>query len=271
MLTYLKRKRYSHNMKSLIAEMTLRGMSAHTKQAYVRYVEMFFRFSSVPEKDVSRDDIKLFLAHLLGEGKSASTVHLARSALLFYFNDVLERGFTNIKAPKLAKKLPVYLTQEEVARLISSASSEQSQLLITLLYACGLRVSEVVALRYEDIRSDGTLVVRQGKGAKDRVTVVPQSIHEKLSGSGYIFGSGSMTTRNVQGIVHRTAQKAGITKHVTPHVLRHSFATHLLEQGENIRVIQELLGHSNLQTTQIYTHVSSDVIRGVKSPFKENK
>jgi integrase/recombinase XerD len=137
-----------------------------------------------------------------------------------------------------------------------------------LLYACGLRVSEVVKLRYEDVGTDGTLQVRQAKGQKDRVTVIPSKLKEEIGvGQGFLFGDGSMTTRNVQAVVKRAAETAGLRKDVTPHVLRHSFATHLLEQGESTRVIQELLGHSNLQTTQIYTHVSSEAIRNVNSPY----
>lgn len=254
-------------MKDLLAEMTLRGMSEHTKKAYLRYNRDFLERMNLEPGQVRKDDIKLYLAQLIDDGKAASTVNLARSALLFYYNDVREQNFTNIKAPKIGKKLPVYLTQEEVSRLIDAAGTRQSALMIKLLYACGLRVSELVKLRFEDVGEDGTLQVRQGKGQKDRVTVIPDSLREVLDGEGFVFGDGSMTTRNVQAVVRRAAKKAGISKHVTPHVLRHSFATHLLEQGENIRVIQELLGHSNLQTTQIYTHVSNEALRNVKSPL----
>lgn len=255
-------------MDRLVAELTLRGLSEHTKKAYLRYNKDFLDYAKKQPAAISKDDIKLYLAHLINQGKSPSTVNLARSALLFFYNEVLEQNFTNIKAPKIPQKLPVYLTQEEVANLIEAASSKQSKLIIKLLYACGLRVSEVVKLRYEDVEDDGTLQVRQAKGQKDRVTILPDKLKEEIGeGKGFLFGHQPMTTRNVQALVKRAAKNAGITKTVTPHVLRHSFATHLLEQGENIRVIQELLGHSNLQTTQIYTHVSSEAIRNVKSPF----
>ena len=257
-------------MDRLVAEMTLRGLSEHTRKAYLRYNKAFLAYVSKDPKSVSKDDIKAYLAHLLNQGKSSSTVNLVRSAILFFYNEVLEKNFTNIKAPKPAQKLPVYLTQEEVSTLIQAAATAQSKLLIKLLYACGLRVSEVVKLRFEDIGEDGTLQVRQAKGQKDRVTVLPDALKEEIGvGEGYIFGDGSMSTRNIQAVVKRAAKSAGLQKTVTPHVLRHSFATHLLEQGESIRVIQELLGHSNLQTTQIYTHVSGEVIRNVKSPFEK--
>ena len=257
-------------MDSLVAELTLRGFSEHTKEAYLRYNTRFLEFIKKSPQQVVKDDIKLYLAHLINEGRSPATVNLVRSAILFFYNEVLEKNFTNIKAPKIGRKLPTHLTQEEISKLIQAAGTKQSRLLIKLLYACGLRVSEVVKLRYEDISEDGTLQVRQAKGAKDRVTVIPDTLREEVGqGEGFVFGDGSMSARNVQSVVKRAADKAGLRKSVTPHVLRHSFATHLLEQGENLRVIQELLGHSNLQTTQIYTHVTNEALRSVKSPFTE--
>ncbi len=255
-------------MNRLVAEMTLRGLSEHTQKAYVRYVDAFSKTLSKAPESVTKDDVKLFLAELIADGKSPSTINLARSAVLFYLNEVLELGITSVRAPKIPKKHPVHLTQDEVARLIESAPTEQTRLMIQLLYAAGLRVSELVKLRYEDIQ-DGTVHVRSGKGQKDRITILPESLAKQLTGQGAVFGDGTMTTRNVQQAVKNAAEVAGLTKHVTPHVLRHSFATHLLEQGTDIRVIQELLGHSNLQTTQIYTHVSRDTLRNVKSPLEK--
>lgn len=254
-------------MKQLHAEMMLRGLSEHTQKAYLRYNNAFADFLDKPIQEAQREDVKAFLAHMLADKKSAATVQLARSALLFYLNQVLEKDITGVKSPKIAKKLPVYLTQQEVHDLIHAASTQQTRLMIQLLYAAGLRVSELVALRYEDIH-DNTLTVRSGKGQKDRITILPEFLAKQLHGEGYIFGDGTMTTRNVQQLIREAARKAKIRKNVTPHVLRHSFATHLLEQGTDIRVIQELLGHSNLQTTQIYTHVSSETLRNVKSPLE---
>jgi integrase/recombinase XerD len=126
-------------------------------------------------------------------------------------------------------------------------------------------------LRFDDITQEGMLHIRQGKGQKDRITVIPKSLRDQLQGQGFMFGDGSMSTRNVQAIVKRAGKSAGIDKNVTPHILRHSFATHLLERGESIRIIQELLGHSNLQTTQIYTHVTADTLRDIKSPLEQKE
>lgn len=255
-------------MKRLQTEMTLRGMSQHSQRAYLRYNRQFLQECGLTEEAVTKEDIKTYLAGLINSGRSARTVNLARSAILFHFNEVLEKGFTGIKAPKIAQTHPTYLTPSEVSALIESAATPQSRLMIELMYACGLRVSELVKLHHEDISTDGTLLVREGKGQKDRITVIPDGLRAKLRGTGPIFGDGTMTTRNVQTIVRDAARRAGIRKRVTPHVLRHSFATHLLERGTDIRVIQELLGHSNLQTTQIYTHVSKETIRHVKSPLE---
>jgi integrase/recombinase XerD len=254
-------------MDSLSTEMTLRGLSEHTQRAYASWNKKLLESLQKTVEEVSQDDIRNFLANLIRQGKSGRTVNQARSALLFFYNEVLEKGFTKVKAPKVGKTLPTHLTPDEIDHLIKAAATSQSRLMIKLLYASGLRVSELVKLHREDIKPNGTLHIRQGKGLKDRLTVIPEGLRKELEGTGPLFGEGNMTTRNVQSIVKSTAKRAGIQKKVTPHVLRHSFATHLLENGTDIRVIQELLGHSNLQTTQIYTHVSSDTIKNVKSPL----
>lgn len=254
-------------MQDLLTELTLRGLSKHTKEAYLRANKKFLEFIKKEPEAVTKDDIKYYLATLIDEGKAARTVNQSRSALLFYYNDVKERGFTNIKAPKIGQQHPVVLTKDEISRLIDAAGSTQSERIIKLLYATGMRVSEVVKLRFEDIGEDGTVHIKSGKGNKDRITIFPEALREELRGTGYVFGDSPMTTRNVQQIIKRAAKRAGIQKHVTPHVLRHSFATHLLEDGTDVRIIQELLGHSNLQTTQIYTHVSKETIKNVKSPL----
>ena len=254
-------------MKRLVNELTLRGFSAHTKKAYLRYNKDFLEKSGLRAEYVDREDIKAYLAGLIEAGKAPRTIAQAKSALMFYYNEVLEKGITGIKTPKIGQQLPVFLTQQEVAKLIEAAPSKQSRLMIELLYSTGLRVSELVKLRYEDVNEDGTLRVKEGKGKKERVTVLPKRLMKELKGAGPVFGKGNMTTRNVQAIIKKTAERAGINKKVTPHKLRHSFATHLLEKGTDVRIIQELLGHSNLQTTQIYTHVTKDTIKKVKSPL----
>ena len=184
-----------------------------------------------------------------------------------------------ITPPKIPKKLPTVLSKEEVKKLIEVTTHEKSRLIIKLLYATGLRLSECLNLKIEDLELNEKMGwVRSGKGAKDRLFTLPDILindiqrYTRINGitSGHLFRGrkGSMTPRNVQKIFNYAGKKAGLNKRVTPHKLRHSYATHLLEAGTDIRVIQELLGHSNLQTTQIYTRVSKEELKKVKSPLE---
>ncbi len=226
--------------------------------------------------EVTGEDVKAYLSELIGKTAPRS-INLARAAVLFYCNEVHKRGITGIHVPKIDKSLPVVLSKDEVVRLIAAVPRRRSQLLLKLLYASGLRVSELVTLRLLDIEGT-TITVHHGKGGKDRMTVLPQSLAEdiklyirehRLTDLLFPGRHGrALTTRNVQAIISRAAKRAGIQKHVTPHKMRHSFATHLLEAGTDVRVIQELLGHSNLQTTQIYTHVSKEQLQKVHSPLE---
>lgn len=265
---------------ALTTELTLRGSSPRTKRVYLSINQRFLEFITKPEAEIAEQDIKRYLAHLLEQGREHTSVALARSALLFHYNEVLGKGFTTIKTPKIKKKLPVVLTKDEVRRLIAAATHEKSRLLIKLLYASGLRVSECLALTVEDLELGERIAwVRGGKGGKDRMVILSESLVQTLQGylakqditSGPLFvgRSGAMKPRNAQAIIAKTARRAGITKAVTPHKLRHSFATHLREGGTDLRVIQELLGHASIQTTEIYTHVSSEEKRKVVSPLDQ--
>lgn len=269
----------AEELKKLETELKIRGFSPETLKAYTIHNSAFLVFIKKEPSLVSEDDLKSYLAYLLSDKKlSSSSVALVRSALLFFYNQVLSKGFSGIKTPKIQRKNPSVLSRHEIKALIDACHNPKSKLLVKLMYASGLRVSECVNLRIEDLNLDeGVCTVRQGKGKKDRITLCPNSIISSLDSflgrnqtSGFIFQNRlgkALTTRNVQKIVCAAAKRAGIRKQVTPHKLRHSFATHLLEAGTNIRVIQELLGHSNLQTTQIYTHISRENIKGVNSPL----
>jgi integrase/recombinase XerD len=261
----------------LDVEMKLRGFSIHTQRAYSKYVSQFIESLHGKSVHEATDiDVKTFLSTLIGKTAPRS-INLARAAILFYCNEIHKRAITGIKVPKIDKSLPVVLTKDEVVKLIASAPRRRSQLLLKLLYASGLRVSELVNLRLRDIENN-TITVHHGKGGKDRMTILPQSLstdvalyvrEHRLTDLLFPGKHGKpLTTRNVQAIITRASKRAGLQKHVTPHKLRHSFATHLLEAGTDVRVIQELLGHSNLQTTQIYTHVSQDQLRKVHSPLE---
>jgi integrase/recombinase XerD len=264
-------------VQDLEVEMKLRGFSEHTQRAYRKYCGQFLdTMHGKPVQQATDADVKLYLSTLIAKTAPRS-INLARAAVLFYLNEVHKKQIVGIKVPKIDKSLPVVLSKEEVVKLIAAAPRRRSQLLLKLLYASGLRVSELVNLRLMDIEGT-TITVHHGKGGKDRVTILPQSLANEITvyirdhRLTHLLFPGKhgkpLTTRNVQAIIVRAAKRAGIQKHVTPHKLRHSFATHLLEAGTDVRVIQELLGHSNLQTTQIYTHVSQDQLKKVHSPLE---
>jgi len=189
----------------------------------------------------------------------------------------LKKKFEGIPLPKKDRKLPEVLTKGEVRNLIESTDTVKSRLIVSLLYSTGLRVSELVNLRVSDLNlEEKTGWVRRGKGGKDRLFVMSDSLSEELKeyfgdrgkGNEYVFSKiKPLTTRNIQKIIKGASGRAGISKKTTPHTLRHSFATHLLEQGIDIRVIQAMLGHSSLSTTQVYTHISSEQLKRVKNPF----
>ncbi len=269
----------SHNLENLETELTLRGMSINTKKAYCKYTAQFLSFIGKTSDKVIQTDIKRFLASRIGVGVAPRSINLMRSALFFYFNEVLGKNFAAIKVPKIARSLPIYLTKTEMLALISCAGSKKSCLIIKLLYSSGLRVSELCKIRVEEIDFDsGKGYVRSGKGGKDRLFFMGNSLAKELKtycgarDQGFLFlGSGEdpITERNVQKIVSGAAKRAGIQKRVTPHKLRHSFATHLHDSGTSIRTIQELLGHSNLATTEIYTHVSAKKLDEVVNPLDE--
>ncbi len=264
------------NIQKLVNELKLRGYSPKTTEAYLKYNKDFEQFTlKRPASQIETDDIKSYLAHLISE-KHASprTINLVRAALLFYYNEILNKGFTNIKTPKIKASLPSVLTKQEVKQLLECAGNEKSRLIMMTLYSSGLRVSELTNLKWKDLELEQNIAwVRGGKGSKDRMIILSEALSKTFKQiqktSEHVFSgkNGSLTSRNIQKIVSNAAKTAKIKKKVTPHTLRHSFATHLLESGNDIRIIQELLGHSNLQTTQIYTHVSSEHKKNVKSPL----
>lgn len=264
------------SLEKLRAELKIRGFSPLTVRNYTFFVDKFLKKTQKPETDLSEIDVKAFLSDMF-DTKSKNTIMLAAAALKFFYLEVLKKEFANIPLPKKEKRLPEVLTKDEVRRLIDSTDTVKSRLIVSLLYSTGLRVSEVVNLKKEDVNlGEKTGWVRRGKGSKDRLFMLSETLSKELqeyfddraSNHNYVFSKDKpLTTRNIQKIIKGARHRAGITKKTTPHTLRHSFATHLLEQGIDIRVIQAMLGHSSLSTTQVYTHVSSDQLRKVKNPF----
>lgn len=265
------------SLENLETELKLRAFSQRTVQSYLYYNKKFLEFAKKEPDQMIEDDVKNYIAYLMGKNISPKSIILIKAALKFFYSEVLKKNIVNIKSPKVSKKLPVVLTKEEVKILIDSVKNEKHKLIISLLYSSGLRLSELINLKVGDLELEEKVGwVRSGKGAKDRLFILPNLLIEDLkkyvSGKNendYIFSGHKeqMSARNVQKIVSLATKRAGISKHVHVHTLRHSFATHLLESGEDIRKIQELLGHSNLSTTQIYTHVSTEELKKIKNPL----
>ena len=261
-------------LQNLHSELRLRGFSHLTVRNYSFFVEKFLKHANKDSASLTPQDAKNYLSSLF-ETKSKNTILLAAAALKFFYVEILKKDFSEIKMPKKEKRLPAVLTPDEVRSLIGSADTEKSRLIISLLYSSGLRVSELVNLKVSDVDiNEGTGWVRRGKGAKDRLFVMSPTLAQELGvylkerEYTYVFSKAKpLTTRNIQKIIKLTSSRAGIAKKVTPHTLRHSFATHLLEQGTDIRVIQTMLGHSSLSTTQVYTHISSEQLKKVQNPL----
>jgi len=267
------------DLQKLENELKLRGFSDRTLQMYTFYNQKFLDFIKKEPEQVTEDDIKTFIAGRMNEGISAKSVVLIKAALRFFYDEVLKKNIVTFKSPKVSKKLPVVLTKEEVKRMIDVMENKKHRLVLMMLYSSGLRLSELLNLKVADLELDEKIGwVRSGKGDKDRLFILSDKLINDMEnfmagkqGLDYVFSGrkGRLSARLIQKIVAGAAKKAGIEKRVSPHTLRHSFATHLLESGENIRKIQELLGHASLNTTQLYTHVSTQELKKVKNPLDE--
>lgn len=260
-------------------ELKLRGFSKKTVMAYLYYNRKFSESIGKKPEEIVEDDVKKYIACLLDKGQKVSSISLAMSALKFFYDEILRKNiFTNIRLPKSEKKLPTVLSKEEVKKILEMTKNFKHKLLIEFLYSSGLRVSEAVCIKIEDLDlNDKTGIVRAGKGKKDRNIILSNSLindlkkylQQRKDNNSYVFNvkERHISVRQAQRIVSEAAKCAGVKKRVFCHALRSSFATHLLESGIDIRIIQELLGHSNLSTTQRYTKVSKEHLKKVTSPL----
>lgn len=264
-------------------ELKLRGYSHKTQKAYLGHIRRFmYSFEKEPEK-LQQEEIKKYLVGLLENHKCmTSYFEQTLSALKFFYNNVVNKPdlVTSIKYPKKERKLPAVLSREEVVRILNSIKNLKHRTILMVVYSSGLRVGEVVRLRVEDIDSKRKLIhVRQAKGKKDRYTVLSDVALEVLRlyfkayepDNGWLFEGSKegehITERTVQKVFEKACLEAKINKKATVHTLRHSFATHLLEGGTDLRYIQELLGHTSSRTTEIYTHVTEYNLSKIKSPL----
>jgi len=258
---------------AVINECKLKGYSQKTIDAYLHHIRKFISSGKQPRE---------YLLELIEKKNSDETVRSACFAIKFYLNTLkkdsaeIQAILDNLPVVKREKKIPVILSKDEIEKLVSAAKNINHRLIIQTGYSAGLRVSELISLRWQDIDFDRNLIhVKKAKGKKDRIVMLSQKLKESLLGlsndkDSYVFltnRNGKYTQRTIQKVIENAANKAGIKKKITPHTLRHSFATHLLENGTDIRYIRDLLGHSSINTTLIYTKVSNKDISKIKSPF----
>lgn len=260
-------------------ELKLRAYSARTIDAYSFCIREYLNFKKVEFEKLNEENIKDYLLNLQDSGKSSQTINLHLNSIKYLYREIFKNNRKiNIKYAKRLQKLPVVLSKKEIEKMIEETQNLKHKLIISLSYGAGLRVSEVQNLKIRDIDLEQmTIHIKNAKGKKDRISLLPEKIIPDLKkvmaykeAGDLLFESergGKLSTRSLEKIFENALQKSKISKPATFHSLRHSFATHLLENGVDVRYVQELLGHANIRTTQIYTHVTNLNIRNIKSPL----
>ena len=272
----------------MLDDMRMRKLDEKTQTSYIRAVRKLAAFLGRSPDTATVDDLRRFQLHLVDSGSSPITLNATITGLKFFFDVTIDRGevMAKMQPVRVPLTLPVVLSRQEVSRLIAAAPNLKSQTALSIAYGAGLRASEVIALKVGDVDSQRmTLRVERGKGRKDRYAMLSPVLLERLRAwwrvghaqgkilrGGWLFPGldpmDPLTARQLNRCIHAAAQAAGIDKRVSMHTLRHSFATHLLEQKVDIRIIQVLLGHKKLETTSIYAHVATDLLRSVISPLE---
>jgi integrase/recombinase XerD len=272
----------------MIEDMRMRKLSPKTQAAYIRAVRQFARYLRRPPDTATVEDLRNYQLHLVDLGTSAISLNAAITGLKFFFGVTLDRGAMMAKMQHVyvPRTLPVVLSRDEVKRLIAACDNLKHLTALSVAYGAGLRASEVAALKVTDVDSQRMVLrIQQGKGGKDRYAMLSPVMLERLRSwwrvaraqgkmpdGGWLFPGlnpiNPLTPRQLNRAVHAAARAAGLDKRVSMHSLRHAFATHLLEQKEDIRVIQVLLGHKKLETTALYTQVATETLRQVISPLE---
>ena len=257
----------------------LRNYSPQTRKAYLLYIREYISFSEKLGIEPEQKTLEEFLLDKHRRKQSPQTINLALNAVKFLYAEVLKNPKKiDIKFAKRNKKLPIVLSRSEIEQIIQATANAKYKLMISIGYGCGLRVSEVTNLKVADLDIDELVInIRGGKGKKDRISVLPEKLQNDLrnliagkKAVDFIFNSnrgGKLTTTSLQKMFRKSLAKAKINKPATFHSLRHSFATHLLENGTDVRYVQELLGHQNIRITQIYTRVTNPKLKNIKSPL----
>jgi integrase/recombinase XerD len=266
---------------SMTEELRLRNYAPKTQQVYLDHVGRFARYFGRSPEQLGPEEIRTYQLHLVQKGVSWSQFNQAVCALRFLYRHTLHQPWSveHIPFPRQPQRLPVVLSVEEVARLLATVSHPKHRVVLMTIYSAGLRVSEVVHLQVSDIDSARMLIrIRQGKGRTDRLVMLSPVLLEELRRywrfhrpTLWLFPgsdpSAPLSISAVQRVCQRARRAAGLRKAATPHTLRHSFATHLLENGADLRLIQTLLGHGSVRTTQRYTHVAQERIQATTSPL----
>jgi integrase/recombinase XerD len=267
----------------MIDDMTLRNMSPNTKNIYISAVARFSAYHRRSPDKLGLEDIRDYHLHLVSRNLKPTTINPIMGALRFFYGKTLGQKdiVDEIPYARLADSLPAILSREEVERFLKTVRNLKMRTAFITIYAAGLRVSELVALTSRDIDSTRMVIaVRHGKGGKDRYVMLSDQLlgilrdyWKRTKPTHWLFPGPDplqpVTTRSLQRVFHDAAEAAGLDKNVTVHTLRHSFATHLLEQKVDIRVIQGLLGHRNINSTTRYTRVAVDTIRQIQSPLEQ--
>jgi integrase/recombinase XerD len=260
-------------------ELKLRNYSRRTIEAYLTCLSDYFKYIKNVTKNPDVALIKKYLLEKQDRGQSSQTINLYLNAIKYFYREIFNNPVPiDIKFAKTGSKLPVVLSRLEIEKIIGAIENKKHKLLISLSYGAGFRVSEVVNLKIKDVNlAELTIHIKNAKGGKDRLTIFPEKLVVDLNAimalrdkNEFVFESnrgGKLDERSAQKVFEHALEKAGINKDATFHSLRHSFATHLLENGVDVRYVQELLGHANIRTTQLYTKVTNPSIRKIKSPL----
>ncbi len=257
-------------------EMKSRGFGAKTIKSYTGMIFDFREFAKKELSQSSAEDVKVYLAFLKDRGYSNTSLNLVISALKLAFKTF--KKTLEVKRPKKERHLPAVLSKSEVKIIFSAPANSKHRLILKTLYGLGLRISELASLKPEDLDFERKLVlIRNSKNNKDRYVMLSERLSEELKSylclnkGKYLFEGrkGKISLKTIQKVFENALKKAKIRKKASCHTLRHSFATHLLEDGVDVRIIQKLLGHSKLETTQMYTHVSNFQLQNIKSPIED--
>lgn len=273
---------YLKALDRLNIKLKIRRYSESTQQTYLTMMKSFlFHVHPMSIDEIEYDTVMDYLKYLVIEKKvSSSYQNQSINAIKFYFEHVLghDRKQYHFDRPLKAKRLPRVLSQQEITQILSSVNNIKHKAILSSIYGCGLRISECINLKIEDIDSNKSRIwIRNAKGRKDRLTLLPESLlillrkyYIEYKPTNWLFegpNNGQYSPTSIRSVLKRAKAKAGIRKPATVHTLRHSFATHLLENGTNLRYIQELLGHTSSKTTEIYTHVAKSDLTSIISPL----